>query len=175
MINDKQAVLKDTTVKLDRVRNYLQVKGFDGIVITTREHFAWLTGGGDNHVTFPTNIGFGAAVITGDGQFIVAHTMDADRLIEEQAAGQGYELVKMYWHQGDIRARAVELAGKRVASDTIFPGTEEVYMDLVDMHYPMTDLEVARPGNGTAIRLQNRVQHTISSGFPKLLRISTLV
>lgn len=144
MIDSTQTVIKDAAIKRARVRAFLEQNGLDGVVITTREHFAWLTGGGDNHVTLPTNLGFGCAVITKDQQYIVAHSMDADRLMEEQVSGQEYELVSMYWYQGDIRSRAVELVGGNVGSDTMFPGTTDVYMGLVDLHYPMTDLEVAR-------------------------------
>ena len=144
MIANSQVAILDSETKRQNVRDYLDRKSLDGVVIITREHFAWVTGGGDNHVVYPTNIGFGAVVITKDHQYIVAHSMDANRLMEEQVKGQGYELVKMYWYEGDIRLKAVELAGKRVGSDTIFPGAEDVYMDLVDMHYPMTALEVER-------------------------------
>ena len=144
MFNNSQLSISDSETKRQRVRGYIDSKNFDGVVITTREHFAWITSGGDNHVVYPTNIGFGAVVITNNHQYIIAHSMDADRLMEEQVNGQGYELVKMYWYEGDIRSKAVELAGKRVGSDTIFPGTENVYMDLVDLHYPMTALEVER-------------------------------
>jgi len=144
MFNNSQLSISDSETKRQNVRDYLERKSLDGVVITTREHFAWITSGGDNHVVYPTNIGFGAVVITNNHQYIIAHSMDADRLMEEQVNGQGYELVKMYWYEGDIRSKAIELAGKRVGSDTIFPGTENVYMDLVDMHYPMTALEVKR-------------------------------
>ncbi len=144
MIDDKEAVLQDAEIKRARVREYLANNDMDGVIVTTREHFAWLTGGGDNHVTFPTNIGFGAAVITDDKQYLIAHTMDAKRLVEEQTEGQGYEMVELRWFEGDIRLKALDLAGKRVGSDTNFPGCKEIYMDLVDMHYPMTNLEVGR-------------------------------
>ena len=144
MIKSAEAIIKDAEEKRRRVRVFLGARGYTGAILTTREHFAWITGGGDNHVVYPTNIGFGAVVITKNHQYIVAHSMDADRLMEEQVKGQGYELVKMYWYEGDIRSKAIELAGNRVGSDTIFPGAEDVYMDLVDLHYPMTALEVER-------------------------------
>jgi len=144
LIVDKRAILCDAEKKQARVRAYLEKNDLDGVVITTREHFAWVTGGGDNHVTFPTNIGFGAVVITRHKKYLVAHTMDAKRLMEEQIDEQGYEMVEMRWFEGDIRAKAKDLAGKRVGSDTAFSGCKDIYMDLVDMHYPMTDLEVAR-------------------------------
>ena len=145
MQNGTQAdVFHDTEIKRLRVREFLSRKGFDGLMISTREHFAWITGGGDNHVVRNSDIGFGTIVITKDKAWLVAHSMDAARLFEEQAPGQGYELITQRWYDGDVREKAMELAGRKVASDTGFAGTQNAYSDLVDLHYPMTDLEISR-------------------------------
>ena len=137
-------VTNDAEIKLSRVRDYLSKKGLDGLLISTREHFAWITGGGDSHVVRNSDIGFGTVVITKEKAWLVAHSMDAARLFEEQIPGQGYELVTQRWYDGDVRLKAKELAGKKVVSDTDFEGTQNVYSDLVDLHYPMTDLEISR-------------------------------
>ena len=145
MQNSTQAdVLNDTVIKRLRVREFLSRKGFDGLLISTREHFAWITGGGDSHVVRNSDIGFGTIVITKDKAWLVAHSMDAARLFDEQVPGQGYELIVQRWYDGDVRQKAMELAGWKVASDTGFEGTQNVYPDLVDLHYPMTDLELSR-------------------------------
>ncbi len=144
MLGSKDEILKDAEIKLTRLRKYLNRMGLDGLLISTREHFAWVTGGGDSHVVRNSNIGFGTIVITKDKSWLVAHSMDAARLFEEQAAGQGYELVTLHWYDGDVREKARELAGEKVASDTDFENLQNVYADLVDLHYPMTDLEISR-------------------------------
>ena len=143
-LSDKKLILNDAVLKRNRVREYLRKKSLDGVLITTREHFAWVTCGGDSHVVRNSNIGFGCIVITPDEAFLVAHSMDANRLYEEQARDQGYELVTPHWYDGDIRVMALALAGNNAGSDTDFPGTSNVYNDLVDLHYPMTDLEIER-------------------------------
>lgn len=71
-------------------------------------------------MVFNSNMGSGTLVITRDKAYLVAHSMDAQRLLAEQAAGQDYELVVMRWYEGDVRQKALELAGKKVASDTDF-------------------------------------------------------
>ena len=144
IIGSKDKILKDAEGKRTQVREYLARKGYDGLLISTREHFAWVTGGGDSHVVRNSNMGFGTIVITKDKAWLVAQSMDAARLFEEQAAGQGYELVTLRWYDGDVREKARELAGKKVASDTDYEGIQNVYADLVDLHYPMTDLEISR-------------------------------
>lgn len=142
--SSQEKILADAVLKKERVRKFLAAKGLDGVLITTREHFAWLTSGGDSHVLLNSNLGFGTIVITKDKAYLVAQSMDALRLFEEQAAGQGYELVTTRWYDGDTREKAKELAGKVIGSDTDFAGTQNVYSDLVDLHYPLTDLEVSR-------------------------------
>jgi Xaa-Pro dipeptidase len=137
-------ILKDAEIKRTRIRQYLADKGYDGLLISTREHFAWVTAGGDSHVVRSSNIGFGTIVITKDKSWLVAQSMDAARLFEEQASEQGYELITIRWYDGDMREKARELAGKKAASDTDYKGTQNVYSDLVDLQYPMTDLEILR-------------------------------
>ncbi len=165
-VGSKIDVIRDSETKRLRVREFLQRKGFDGLMITTREHFAWVTGGGDNHVVRNSDIGFGTIVITKDKMWLVAHSMDAVRLFDEHVSGQGYDLVVQRWYDGDVRNKALELAGKKVASDTDFKGTHNVYSDLVDLHYPMTDLEISRTrwlANSTD-KLFTDFAHTVKPG-----------
>ncbi len=61
-----ERIRTDAAFKRKKVREYLQHKGLDGLLISTREHFAWVTGGGDSHVVFNSNVGFGTLVISRD-------------------------------------------------------------------------------------------------------------
>jgi len=144
MLGNRKEIIEDAEVKKDRVRKYLKEKQLEGVLITTREQFSWVTSGGDNHVIRSSNLGFGCIVLTAKKAYLVAHSMDADRLMEEQMHGQGYELVALRWYEGDIRIKALELAGNQVGSDTDLSGSLNIYNDLVDLHYPMTNLELKR-------------------------------
>jgi Xaa-Pro aminopeptidase len=70
--------------------------------------------------------------------------MDAARILEEQVPGQGYELIPMHWFEGDPRRKALEMAGGRVAADTLLDGVEEVSEEIGRLHYPFSPLEIAR-------------------------------
>jgi antitoxin VapB len=144
MQQDDPRVTSDAAIKQKRLRDWLQAAGWDGVIISRRDQFAWLTSGGDNRVLSNSEVGFGHLVLTRDRQYLVAHTMDAARILEEQVAGQGYELIVLHWFDGDPRLRAIELAGTRVGADTLFPGAEEVNQSLNYLHYPLTDLEIER-------------------------------
>jgi len=104
-------VVEDAAQKRARLRTWLKQKGLSGVVISRRDNFAWLTSGGDSRVLNSSELGFGHLVITADRAFLVAYSMDAGRLFEEQLVGQGYELLAMHWHEGEPRQRALGLAG----------------------------------------------------------------
>jgi Xaa-Pro dipeptidase len=137
-------VVQDAARKRELVRTWLVKRGLDGVILSTADNFAWITCGGNSRVINDGDGGVGHVVITRDKHYLVALYMDADRLWEEQAPGQGYELVSRYWHEGDERLRAKKLAGKKVGADTIIPGTEYVNSEIVNLQWPLTDLELAR-------------------------------
>lgn len=137
-------ILEATERKRDKVRAWLRASGLDGVIISRRDNFAWVTSGGDNRVINCTEVGVGHLVITPDRHYLVAYYMDCDRLMEEQVPGQGYEPVTMFWHEGDERLRAKELVGGRVGADTPVPGTVNVAEAVMDLQWPLDALEVER-------------------------------
>ncbi|HVO68782.1 MAG TPA: M24 family metallopeptidase [Aggregatilineaceae bacterium] len=128
----------------DKLRAWLQGAGLDGVIISRRDNFAWVTCGGDNRVINCSEVGVGHIVITQNKHYLVSYYMDSDRIIEEQVPGQEYEQVTMYWHEGDERLRARDLAGQRVGADTHVPGTAFVGEEVMDLQWPLNDLEVER-------------------------------
>jgi Xaa-Pro aminopeptidase len=141
---DHPLVVQDAAEKRRQVRTWLVRRGLEGVILSTPDNFAWITCGGNNRVINDGDGGVGHVVITRDKQYLVALYMDADRLLAEQVPGQGYELVTMYWYEGDERARAKTLAGKKVGADTPVPGTEYINAEIVNMQWPLTDLELER-------------------------------
>lgn len=137
-------VIRDAAMKRERVQTWLRERGLDGVIVSCRDHFAWITCGGDNHVLKNSEIGVGHLAITPEKCYLVAHSMDALRLFEEQIPGQGYELVSLHWYRGDPRLVARDLIGERWAADTHFEGAVDVNRDLTLLHDPLTELELSR-------------------------------
>jgi hypothetical protein len=52
--------------------------------------------------------------------------------------------VTTYWYQGDERAKAFTLAGEKVAADTHFPGAHFTAEAIMDLQWPLNEIEVAR-------------------------------
>jgi Xaa-Pro dipeptidase len=137
-------IVREAAKKRELVRAWLEERSLDGVIISTADNFAWITCGGNSRVINDVDNGIGHIVITRDRHYLVSYYMDADRLWEEQAPGQGYELVTLYWHEGDERLRAKSLAGRSVGADTLVPGTEYVNSEIINLQWPLCDLEVQR-------------------------------
>lgn len=137
-------ILSASTRKVQRLREWLRQNDLDGVLISRRDDFAWLTTGGDNHVLKNTEIGVGHLLVARDRQYLLAYTMDGPRLMAEQVSGQGYELVTVRWHQDDPRTLAFSLGGARIAADAPLPGMQDRALELSRMHEPLEELEMER-------------------------------
>jgi antitoxin VapB len=141
---DDPRVRADAAEKVARLRRWLADRGFDAVLISRRDNFAWLTVGGDSHVLKNTEVGVGHLLVTPERLVLFAYRMDGERLLEEELPGQGYELVTTRWYEDEPRLQALRIAGKRVAADTALPGVEDCSLELSRMHAPLTPLELAR-------------------------------
>jgi Xaa-Pro dipeptidase len=142
--NDDPIILEIAGQKIERLRNWINEKGFDSVLLSRCENFAWLTVGGDNHVVINSEFGTGHLLITPKDQFLLAYTMDGPRLMNEQVKGQGYSLVTNDWFSGDPRLNINKLGGDKIASDSNFPGTQDCSGEILLLHDPMSALEKDR-------------------------------
>lgn len=138
-------ILADVRIKEDRLWNFLEREGLDGLVIGRQDNFAWITAGSDSRVVTTSEMGFGYLLLTPHRKLLVSHWMDGQRFIEEQVPGQGYELVMLYWHEGSPVEKILQLAeGIRLGADFPLPGAQFLGAELTDLHYPLTDLDLRR-------------------------------
>jgi Xaa-Pro aminopeptidase len=131
--------------KLERVRTHLRERGYRAALIGRQDDFAWITTGGDNRVLRTVENGVGILAITPDRVWLVAYTMDAARVHDDELAGSPVEVVPVKWHEGSPEARAVALCGSgRVLSDVSVPGAEVDPSAFARLQHPLSDLEVSR-------------------------------
>lgn len=108
--------MTETAEKLARVRKYLKEHKLDGVVLSTRANFAWLSGGGDNHVVSQSEGGIGALVVTPKAQLVVANRIEIDRLTTEEPL-QGFQAKSYPWLTSMRDALPKILTGKKFAAD----------------------------------------------------------
>jgi antitoxin VapB len=144
-IGTRAQVLSNVKIREDRVYAFLEREGLDALVLGRQDNFAWITAGGDSRVIATSELGFAYVVITKNKKWLVSYSMDGQRFIDEQATDQGYELVTLYWHEGSPEDKVLELTqGMSVGADFPLPGSRQYGAEIVDLHYPLTDLDIAR-------------------------------
>ena len=60
----------ESEIKIDRLGTFLDRRGLDGVLLTRRENFAWITCGRDNHIPNNSPQGIASILATRDGQRI---------------------------------------------------------------------------------------------------------
>ncbi|MCR4402332.1 MAG: aminopeptidase P family N-terminal domain-containing protein [Firmicutes bacterium] len=136
---------RDVYEKEQRLRNFMDERGFDAVVLTLRSNFSWLTGGGDNHVLLNSEYGCAPVLVTKKAKYLIAHPMDGPRIMREEIAGQGFEMVLHPWYEPDRKEVIRRIAGRgRLACDAPFFGADNVAEDIMRLHYPFTVTEVER-------------------------------
>lgn len=107
--------MTDIQAKHDLIKSYLKAHDLDGIVLSTRANFAWLTGGGDNHVVSQMEAGVGAIYVTSRSMTLVANNIELHRLVNEEI--KGLKEKSFPWTQSMSTALAKICAKKNVAGD----------------------------------------------------------
>lgn len=117
----------------------------EAVVISRRDNFTWLTGGGTSHVVLNSEFGVGYVIITKDKKYVVANSMDAQRLYDEELFFDDFELVSLKWFEESPIDKLLEIIGERkFICDTDLPHGEMVLGDIYEIHYPLTKWEIAR-------------------------------
>jgi Xaa-Pro dipeptidase len=157
---------RETTVKLQRVAQWLEKRGFDAVLLESRPGFAWVTNGRDNHVPSNTQDGVAAILVTPESRVCVTSEIEAPRMREEELAGTGIEVIAVPWH--DRKAATIKLieliAGRTVAADAdpLGLGLRPLPADFAELRWTLTDEEVTRYREG-AKRLARAMEEACMS------------
>ncbi len=131
--------------KLELLRAHLRARGYCAAIIARQDDFAWITTGGDNRVLRTVDEGVGILAVTPDRVWLVAYTMDADRVHDDELAGTPVEVVPVKWHEGPPEARALSLCGDgRVLSDVRVGRADVDPSAFARLQHPLSELEISR-------------------------------
>src|SRR5512140_672777 len=96
-----------------RVREFMQSRGFDALLLRRQANFCWMTGGGLNLVGITTEFGVAALLITRTSKFVVCSNIEAPRMArEENLEEQGYTIASFPWHEEAEKATIQRIVGK---------------------------------------------------------------
>ena len=150
------------TAKLRRasVRSWMEEQKTDGLLIGRRDHFAWLTCGGNNAVIRDSEWGSAYLLITPQRRYLLAHPMDSARMMQEDLPGQGYQEAVVN-RAGSFWRQAQRLAPGRIFSDGCFSGHCPT-VDLSSLHQGLEPVERDRIrwlGHTTALVFEELAKH----------------
>ncbi len=137
--------LNEMMIKEKRLLEYIRQNCYDAAVIGRQDNFSWITCGGRNRVVITSENGVCMLIIGSDGKYVVANTMDGQRLVDEEMQGMNYELVNVKWYEGSPAARTIQmLKGKKVLSDVPIGNFDCKPAIFYDIQYPLTENELKR-------------------------------
>ena len=135
---------EEVQIKLERARRYLREKKLNGVLLSRRSNFAWITGGGDNHVSLGQAEGVAAVYLTGRKVYAIMSNIESPRLAAEELP-KDFEIIEHPWHEPGSRDQILQrLIKGRVASDTPLLHLPLLGEDWNALHYSFTPAEVKR-------------------------------
>ncbi len=138
--------LQEVQLKRAKVRAFLEAHGLDAVILENQNNFAWYTAGGDNHVATATERGAAILVIMRESEHIVTTNIEAPRIVTEEVAGLGLEVVEVAWQRREGVLDAVRrlVAQGKAASDAGFGGEAKMPDQIAELRFSLTDPEVER-------------------------------
>ena len=157
---DKNQELRE---KETRLWHFLKELDLEGALISKRSNFAWFTGGGDNHMFLASELGAASLLVTEEGKYLLAHTMDGDRIMTEEIPGQGVEVRAHTWFEGRQKTLEELTKGRRIGCDIPTPGLEFIDRSWREIIFPLTEpeLERARGVGRLADEAMSQVCHAV--------------
>ncbi len=135
--------LSEIAARHQRLAEFLRQEEFAAMLLQKPSNFTWLTAGGSNERGGATGA-TGALFITPEARVIACSNVDTNQFFESEVCNMGFQLKERPWTE----PRSVMLSdlcrGRRVASDTGFPGTTDVGQRLLGLRLPLSDYEKTR-------------------------------
>jgi len=139
--------LSEIAARHQRVAEFLRQEDLAALLLQQPGNFTWFTAGGQNERGGATGT-TGALFITPEARVIACSNVDTPQYFESQVGNLGFQLKERPWTE----PRSVMLAdlcrGRRVASDSGFPGTLEVGPRLLGLRLPLSEYDRARIRTG---------------------------
>ena len=140
----------EVEAKVERVLAWLAARRLDGLVLGTQTHFAWISGGGTNGVDLAHDGGVGSVIVDRRGRLhLLASTIEAARLAEEELAGIDLEVIEHPWAGEDSTGPALaalvrDTAGPHVVSDHPLGDLPVPWGEIATLRHSLLPAEIDR-------------------------------
>ena len=140
--------MSEIQIKLDRLGKFLDRHQLDGVLLTRRNNFAWITGGRNNFIPNNGESGVASIYATRDQRICLANSIELPRFRDEELLGTGINCVSFPWYHKAAQTRAVrEIVGDgKIAADSETFGLDAVALpgDFAELRWSLTPEEIER-------------------------------
>lgn len=159
------AAREEIAEKERRVREFLQQRGLNGLLVKRQANFSWLTAGGLNLVGITTEFGAASLLVTNDAKYVICNNIEAPRMVEEERLeAQGFVAKSFPWHEERELSTVNELlGGGKLGADVPFPNAEILVEDIARLRYSLTPEERERYrwlGEKVSVALERTLSET---------------
>lgn len=139
-------------IKRERLNEFLDHHGLDGILLSRRNNFAWITGGRDNHIANNTPVGVAGILATRERRICLANSIESPRMKNEELAGTGIEVIAFPWWDPAATRKTVKevIGGQKIAADSEDFGLSlpALSPDFDQLRWSLTEPEIVRYREG---------------------------
>lgn len=136
--------MSEFNIKLEKTRKFLEERGLDGIILSRRESFSWLTCGAHDFVAKFSETGVVDLLVMKDGLYLIASEIERCRITEEEIKVPGFQLVSFDWFKNKNEVIKELVGNKNVASDTGNFNTLNLCEDFRRLRFSLLDGETNR-------------------------------
>jgi len=133
--------------KITKIREVMEEKSLDAVLINRQQNFSWITAGGCNIVTRFVDSGACTILVTFEGQYYICKNIEALRMEEEESLDLlGFKKRVCYWYEDktlDFIHELIGLNGK-YASDSPIKGASDAQPFILMLQRVLSDSEIIR-------------------------------
>jgi Xaa-Pro aminopeptidase len=137
---------EEMVAKLVAVRSWLARRSLDAVLIGSQPGFAWVTAGGESHVSLGQEAGAASVLVMADDAFLLTANIELARFLDEQVAGLGLTPEEWPWHEPDGGRAVLDRLCRtdRAVSDLGLFGLAQAPADLSHLRHTLLPTEVGR-------------------------------
>ncbi|MBM4077896.1 MAG: hypothetical protein FJ267_19890, partial [Planctomycetes bacterium] len=139
--------LDEITTRHRQIADFLRQEKFAAMLIQQPSNFAWLTAGASNERGGSTGLS-GSLFVTPEARVIICTNADTAQFFETEVNNMGFQLKERPWFEPRSQMLADLCRGRKVASDSGFPGTSDVHSALFGLRSPLSEYDRGRLRTG---------------------------
>ena len=130
-------------LKMERVRELLDLFNLDALLLQRVSSFAWATCGANPATVTSETFGSASLLITKKDHYLITAKTEESRLAEEEGLQeQGWKFVTYPWYESDALLRLTN--GQALGADSIYPGAVDLSEPVARLRAQLMPPEVAR-------------------------------